>query len=204
MIIHDLPSLKLTEQFAPENGWLEDEFPLGRPIFRGYVSFRVYNLLIYIYIYIYKYLLFKCIIMTWLVPIDQSLGVLLCLPDFLHTCIDPGGDAARIRCRRPKTKIGVMCNVTRHRTCNLLVLLFESCISSFLMEISCNLISSLGIPSAPKNGPFNRCWIIGTRKDKACSFLGSDHTQFAFIAGKAAKRGWYFWGHVMANQPTPP
>jgi len=27
-----------------------------------------------------------------------SLGVLLCLLDFLHTCIDPGGDAARIRC----------------------------------------------------------------------------------------------------------
>ena len=26
---------------APENGWLEDEFPFGaRPIFRAYVSFR--------------------------------------------------------------------------------------------------------------------------------------------------------------------
>ena len=25
---------------APENGWLEDEFPLGRPIFRGYVKLR--------------------------------------------------------------------------------------------------------------------------------------------------------------------
>ena len=25
---------------APENGWLEDEFPFGRPNFRGYVSFR--------------------------------------------------------------------------------------------------------------------------------------------------------------------
>ena len=34
-----LASLKLTAK-APENGWLEDYFPLGRPIFRGYVSFR--------------------------------------------------------------------------------------------------------------------------------------------------------------------
>ena len=37
-----VPSLKLTAK-APENGWLEDEFPFGfRPIFRGYVyvSFR--------------------------------------------------------------------------------------------------------------------------------------------------------------------
>ena len=25
---------------APENGWLEYYFPMGRPIFRGYVSFR--------------------------------------------------------------------------------------------------------------------------------------------------------------------
>ena len=26
---------------APENGWLEDEFPFGaRPVFRDYVSFR--------------------------------------------------------------------------------------------------------------------------------------------------------------------
>ena len=182
------------------DGW-KMNFLFGSPILRGYVSFRVYNLLIY------KYLLFKCIIMTWLVPIDQSLGVLLCLPDFLHTCIDPGGDAARIRCRRPKTKIGVMCNVTRHRTCNLLVLLFESCISSFLMEISCNLISSLGIPSAPKNGPFNRCWIIGTRKDKACSFLGFDVTSIRnsrLLLVKLPKEGDIFevmlW---LINQPPP-
>ena len=35
-----VPSLKLTAN-APENGWLEDNpFLLGRPIFRGYVSFR--------------------------------------------------------------------------------------------------------------------------------------------------------------------
>ena len=35
-----LPSLKLTAK-APENGWLEYKpFLLGRPIFRGYVSFR--------------------------------------------------------------------------------------------------------------------------------------------------------------------
>ena len=33
-----LPALKLT--LAPENWWLEDCFLLGRPIFRGYVSFR--------------------------------------------------------------------------------------------------------------------------------------------------------------------
>ena len=33
-------SLKLTAK-APENGWLEDDFPYGRaPIFRCYVSFR--------------------------------------------------------------------------------------------------------------------------------------------------------------------
>ena len=25
---------------APEDGWLEDTFPFGKPIFRGYVSFR--------------------------------------------------------------------------------------------------------------------------------------------------------------------
>ena len=31
------PSLKLTANIAPENGWLEDDFPFGgkRPIFRG-------------------------------------------------------------------------------------------------------------------------------------------------------------------------
>ena len=35
-----MPSVKLTAK-APENGWLEDEFPFGfRPIFRGCVSFR--------------------------------------------------------------------------------------------------------------------------------------------------------------------
>ena len=39
-------SLKLTAK-APENGWLEDYFPLGRPIFRGYVSFREGRFLIF-------------------------------------------------------------------------------------------------------------------------------------------------------------
>ena len=41
------PSLKLTEtnsKFAPENGWLEDEVPFGKPNFRGRtVRFREGN-----------------------------------------------------------------------------------------------------------------------------------------------------------------
>ena len=40
-------TLPKTNIFAPKNGWLEDEFPIGaRPIFRGYVSFREGNRLI--------------------------------------------------------------------------------------------------------------------------------------------------------------
>ena len=36
-----ITTLPETNIFAPENGWLEDDpFLLGRPIFRGYVSFR--------------------------------------------------------------------------------------------------------------------------------------------------------------------
>ena len=36
----EIPSLKLTAK-APENGWLEDDFPFGKPYFQGRtVSFR--------------------------------------------------------------------------------------------------------------------------------------------------------------------
>ena len=43
LLLVDVESFSLPEtnsKFAPENGWLGDYFPLGRPIFRGYVSFR--------------------------------------------------------------------------------------------------------------------------------------------------------------------
>ena len=36
----DMVSTLPETNMAPENQWLEDEFPLGRPIFKGYVSFR--------------------------------------------------------------------------------------------------------------------------------------------------------------------
>ncbi len=41
MMVVTLPK---TNIFAPKNGWLEDEFPIGAlPIFMGYVSFREGN-----------------------------------------------------------------------------------------------------------------------------------------------------------------
>ncbi len=35
-MVYTLPETNL----APENGWLEDEFPFGKAYFQGYVSFR--------------------------------------------------------------------------------------------------------------------------------------------------------------------
>lgn len=160
----------------------------------------------------------NCIIMTW----RQSV-IFLHLPHLVFCFASlifyilaltlavtlPESDAVQ------KTKIGVMCNVTRHRKNLPFVGVCLNPLWIFFDEIPWESSQFIGISSTKKKKQVVSVLDHWNRKDKACSFLGSGvlppiRKLLAFIARKAAKEGkglrsWshlFFWCHFVLTKSS--